>query len=321
MDDACDDCDCAGVARKRGLCTGLVGFIIAVILFALSWDTVEPTEFGLVQNGFTGYVELSPDKVYTSGRYFIWLRHSFLNFPRNLVNLEFSSRGDRIPIPARTGPDPDDRESGGQPISLSVSFQYQMMQRNVPVIYQTFGAAWESSYMRFAQQAITNTAQDFTPRMFWTGREQIEKALHFAVNKTLVSQGYAEVHSLQLLKVDFNSNYEDTITNIQLQEQLKVTKNYQLEVTRVMKEVDILESETKAQIAKINAEAQRQANVVINEANTNALKLEQAAKATWYSQLKRKMGWSNDDFIKYVKIKSLNKQQAEHMVVGVNGLS
>ena len=36
--------------------------------------------------------------------------------------------------------------------------------------------------------------------------------------------------------------YETTITNIQLQEQLKVTKNYQKDVTRGLKEVDVLQS-------------------------------------------------------------------------------
>jgi len=324
MSDAdCDDCDCSALNRGgRGLCCGLGVFLTSIILFALSWDTVAPTEYGLVQNGFTGYVELDPDWVHTSGRYFIWLRHSFLVFPRNLVNLEFSSNGgDRMPIPARTGPDPDDKESGGQPIDLSVSFQYQISQREVPRIYQTFGTAWESSYMRFAQQAITNKAQDFTPRMFWTRRHFIEMELQKAVNRTLSVSGYASVVNLQLLKVEFNGNYEDTITNIQLQEQLKVTKGYQLEVTRVMKEVDILESETNAKIAEINAQAKREADVIVNQADAEALRLEQSTKAFWYQRLKDTLAWSTDDFLKYIKIKSINKQESDHVVVGVQGLS
>ena len=40
------------------------------------------------------------------------------------------------------------------------------------------------------------------------------------------------MRNLQLLKVDFKANYEQTITNIQLQEQLKVTKSYTLDVSR-----------------------------------------------------------------------------------------
>ena len=61
-----------------------------------------------------------------------------------------------------------------------------------------------------------------------------------------------------------------------LQEQLKVTKNYALDVTRVLKEVDILQSETEAKIALISATAQREANVIVNQAEADALKLEQS---------------------------------------------
>ena len=91
--------------------------------------------------------------------------------------------------------------------------------------------------MRFAQQAITNVAQQFTPKQFWNDRRAIELAMHQQVNETIYQQGSGVVANLQLLKVEFKSNYEQTITNIQLQEQLKVTKNYALEVTRVLKQV------------------------------------------------------------------------------------
>ena len=211
---------------------GLAAFMIFIILFAMSWDTLEPTEYGLVQNGFTGYVDLRPEAVYTGGRYFVWLRHFFLVFPRNRRNLDFDFGGRRPPIPARTGPDPDDKESGGQPVTFSVSFQYQLQQHTVPIVYQTYGLAWEDSYMRFAQQAITNVAQSFTPKQFWNDRRGIELAMLDRVNRTIYDQGYAVVRNLQLLAVTFKPNYEETITNIQLQEQLKVTKSYTLEVTR-----------------------------------------------------------------------------------------
>ena len=281
MDDCdCDECECASV-RPYSSCA-IFTAIVSIVLFALSWDTIEPTEFGIVKNGFTGYVELDPESVYTSGRYFIWIRHNFIKFPRNLVNLEFSDayggHADRGVIAARTGPDPDDKESGGQPIKLSVSFQYKMVRKNVPLVYQTFGAAYEASFLLFAQQAITNEAQLFTPRTFWTNRGYIEKKMHEAVNKTLFEQGYSIVHSLQLLKVDFSNNYEDIITQIQLQEQLKVTKGYALNVTRVLKEVDVMQSRTAAQIAQISASADREANVIINSANAAAIKTEQEAK-------------------------------------------
>ena len=284
-DDDCDDCTCFegggnGGSRRRA-CWGLTGFFVFILLFAMSWDTLEPTEYGLVQNGFTGAVDLRPSSVYEGGRYFIWLRHYFLVFPRNLRNLDFDTGGRRPSIPARTGPDPDDRESGGQPVMLSVAFQYRLIKDKVPTVYQMYGMAWEESFLRFAQQAITNVAQQFTPKQFWNDRRAVERAMHERVNETIFDEGYAVTEHLQLLKVDFKSNYEQTITNIQLQEQLKVTKNYALDVTRVLKEVDILQSETEASIALISATANREASIIVNQAQANALQLEQSTKAEW----------------------------------------
>ena len=136
------------------------------------------------------------------------------------------------------------------------------------------------------------------------------------VNETLYRQGYATVHDLQLLRVDFNSNYEESPLQRRaarqrcVQEEItqlrgvnrtpsptsscrsssrcsrgampeadfaarsvfihslrsQVTKTYQLEVTRVSKEVDILSAEAEATIARINAQAQREASVTINQA-------------------------------------------------------
>jgi len=258
--------------------------------------------------------------VYTGGRYFVWLRHYFLVFPRNQRNLAFDIGARRPPIPGRTGPDPDDKESGGQPVTMSVAFQYQLLKEHVPTVYQTYGLTWEDSFMRFAQQAITNVAQQFTPKQFWTSRAEVERAMLQQVNRTIFHNGFAVTRNLQLLKVDFKSNYEDTITNIQLQEQLKVTKNYALDVTRVLKEVDILQSETEAEIALIDARAKREANVLVNQAEAEALQLEQSTKALWYGKLKKKLGWTNADFLQYVKIKALAAQPSESMVVGVSAM-
>ncbi len=86
MDDACDDCSCPGgnSCGPKQSC-GIFAGVIAIILFALGWDTIEPTEYGVVKNGITTSVDLS--YVYTGGRYCIWIPHAFITFPRHLVNL------------------------------------------------------------------------------------------------------------------------------------------------------------------------------------------------------------------------------------------
>ena len=77
QDEDCDNISCcpdsADGTRRRCYCCGLGWGMLFILLFAMSWDTLEPTEYGLVQNGFTGYVDLRPESVYEGGRYFVWL--------------------------------------------------------------------------------------------------------------------------------------------------------------------------------------------------------------------------------------------------------
>jgi len=317
-DNECADMCPSSVTAKPGVCCGIFFGVIAIIVFALGWDTVEPTQYGIVKNGITTSVDLS--HVFLGGRYCIWVPHAFITFPRHLVNLEFSDYGDRNPIPARTGPDVGDEESGGQPVALSVSFQYQLSRDKIPSVYRHFATAYEVSFLRFAQQAITNEAQNWTPRQFWQSRRLIEMALEKSVNMSLWVHANTTISHLQLLKVDFSDEYERTITQIQLQEQLKVTKTYNYSVNQVLKEVDVLASETQARIRLINAEAARTASVLVNSASAEALRMEQDAKAHWYRELKKALNWTSADFLKYVKIKSLAAQQPDHMVVGVKSV-
>jgi len=316
--------------RRNKYCCGCSVFIafISILLFALSWDTLEPTDYGLVRNGFSGTVDMT--KVYDNGRYFIWLRHEFLRFPKHLVTLSYGERDgdDRPPIPALTGPDealadeaddPDEKgRSGGQPIALSVSFQYQIDAENVANIYRSFGMDYDSFYLRAAQQAITNVAQQFTPSMFWLKRRDVETALRIELDRVLFEQGFVHVPQLQLRKIEFDPSYEETITGIQLQEQLKVTKGYQLKVVEVLKSVDRLQTETDATVMLIDAEAAKEAAVIVNKANSDALELEQMVKAEMYAQLKEQMGWNATQFLEYVKMEALNTQPASNVVVGVD---
>ena len=60
---------------------------------------------------------------------------------------------------------------------------------------------WEPSFLRFAQQAITNVAQRFTPSQPWLARHEVRaSAMPHEVNQTIYQEGfYATVEGLQLL--------------------------------------------------------------------------------------------------------------------------
>jgi hypothetical protein len=63
-------------SRCTGLsCAGVLG-LITVILLAKSFAALEPTEYGLLMNGYTGSVSTGP--AYEGGLHFIFLNHYFI---------------------------------------------------------------------------------------------------------------------------------------------------------------------------------------------------------------------------------------------------
>lgn len=286
-----------------------------------SWDTVKPTEYALLKNGITGAVDL--ETVYRNGRHWVGPSQHFVKFPAVHKTLSYGDRSfdNNNYIPARTGADLSAQiSSGGQPLNIALTFQYVLDPSRIAQLYLKFGSDWERSYLRFAQQAVTNVVQLYQPTSFWTYRAEIESAVHASVNHTIYEFGFAIVPTLQLRWIGFQSSYEQTITNIQLQHQLKITKSYQLEVTRVLKEVDLMQSETDAGIKVINADAHRQRDIILGEANAAALLKEQGAKASMFAQLISHLSWSSGDFLQYAKMRALNSQPQSNVVVGVNAV-
>merc|ERR1719231_585641 len=141
-----------------------------------------------------------------------------------------------------------------------------------------------------------------------------------AVNASLNTNGFASVYDLQLRAVGFQTSYEQTIINIQLQEQLRVTKSYQLEVTRVVKEVDLMQSETDATVVEIRAEAAREKKVIEGQASANALQRETEARSTMYAQLRAHLGWSAEHFLQYMKMKRSTRSRRRMSSSSVNGV-
>ena len=91
--------------KKYGICI-CSSLVFMVFILAISWDTVEPTEWGLKYNSLSKSIDNDTSLllfyysfhllyyliVYDGGRYLIWPLHSFIKFPRTIETVEFSSR-------------------------------------------------------------------------------------------------------------------------------------------------------------------------------------------------------------------------------------
>ena len=76
----------------------------------------------------------------------------------------------RPPLSLRTGSNHDDdgsagdTESGGQPLDISVSFQYNLIKERIPEFYQKFGMAYEDSFARYAPRRTPSSPWPLHPK-------------------------------------------------------------------------------------------------------------------------------------------------------------
>lgn len=305
-------------SKKCGLFSGLLLLIVGLATFAMSWQAVEPTEYGLLYNKVTGFVHT--DKTYDSGRYLIGPVATFIKFPATQVMIEFSNRSKNVPIDARTGSDPNDPDSGGQPVKLSLSVMYVMQPNQLGRIYRDFSTQYESRYVQFVRQAVSDVAQRFNPPMFWTERHKITEAMMDAVNTLIEKEGGCRVASLQLTAVDFSSKFEDSIISIQLATQARTTQEYQQQVVKAQKQIDILRSQIQAQITVVNADAAAQKKLILNAASALGFNLTQASKAENYRFLREALGLDSTQLLDYLRIKSVRTHNSDRLVVGVDSV-
>jgi len=306
--------DPCGYPRSWGI--GLPSVLI-VILIACSLKSLQPTEQGIVYNSFTGSVD--SNTVYQQGLHFLGPFRSFYKFPKVQTMLEFSDLA-APPIDCRTGPDENDPDSGGQPVKLSLSFVFTMDDKHIPSIYRSFATEYKPRFLQFVRQAISDKVQHFDPTAFWRDRASLVTQLTEAARKDLMHYGYANLVSIQLLKIDYSQKYEDTIVNIQLAIQSRTTSEYTQRVIRVLKEIDILHSECNATVVKIRANAAAQATVIANTASVRGFTLTQGAKAEGYTHFSDKLGWDKATVLKYVQLAKMRSHASSGLVVGVSAI-
>lgn len=291
----------------------LLGCVAIPYFFA----SLEPTEIGLAYNKLTGYVDTS--RYYEGGLHFMGPTIDFIRFPASAVTLEFSSDETSMapPIDARTGADNNDPDSGGQPIRMSLSIILKLKPERIGDIYRSFSTAYIQRYVQYTRQAISDVAQRHEPTQFWTEREVVARDMQRTLKEILGREGGAELLRVQILRIEFSSKFEQSVINIQVATQARITSEYQQQVMTVRNDIDILSAQTNATIATIEANAQAKAKLLVVEASAQAFNNAQTKKARAYRSLTRELGLSNDQLVEFLRVKAIRAHRPESLVLGM----
>lgn len=319
MPDRDQDENTAMLAAGGGCCCCLtcVAFIGIFCLAGL-----DPNRYGIFRNLITGYVS---EDVHRGGIWTCWPWQTFITFPATQMTLEFSqSEPDGYPaVASRTGADPEDKDSGGQPIHISCAVQVQFMTETIKKVYLAFGgySGARQRFLLLANNEIGNSVQSYIPRDFWHMRDQVAQKILKKINATLWENGFVTAKKFEILKVEFPNKYENMITAVQVAEQARIVNEYSQKVKAVQQSIEILRYENLAVIANITAGAQATSKEIIARANRDAFNMKQSMKARKYAELKKRLNFGTAHMSEYFKIKAVKSQETEvnhKLVVGMS---
>lgn len=126
-----------------------------------------------------------------------------------------------------------------------------------------------------------------------------------AVQEDLKVEGGIKVNQLQILEIDFPQQYEDMITQIQLQVQARTTKEYSQRVIATLRNLDVMMQENQGKVAVIAANAEARSTMISNEAKAKGQVMLHAAKANATKLVATELGLTSAEVVQYIKMKTI----------------
>jgi len=311
----------------RGGCCGILT-LTTIIMFAMSWSSLDFQEYGLDYNGWRQTV--TTDAV-GSGRYFLGVGHEFLIFPKVYQTIEYS------PGPETDGPAVQSRTKDGVEVILSVSFQYQLNQANIHDLFQKYGISMdgideedgeEEPYKRVfsyvARDILTDVSTEYNAFEFFSNRTNIGDRMWNELRTVYERDYFASVVFFQLKDVDLPDEFEHAIQDAEVSRQYQQRAREIQTKAEIEAETSVIQARYSAQILRQEAGAQANSTLQQNFFDIQAFNFTQKNRLESYKAMQEHLGWNDpQQLIDYVQVSaaSANTDQAIISLSGVgNGV-
>jgi len=292
----------------------VLGVILAfsLILLMCSFDTLEYTEMGLNYAWITEQIE---DHVYTNGRYFLGLGHSFLTFPRTVQSIVFIDDMYSLSSATRAGPALSSRTSDGLMVLLEVSFQYKLKPDDLYKLYTTLGPGYRATLTRMAIEQITASATKFKAAEYFDDRTKIADKFHSELDSHFKDHAFSEVRFLQLRTVHLPTDFEESLRTTQIRTQDVLTAQQEQRAEIVGFETIVLQAKQHAKVIEIGAQAQARSVMVNNDAFCEQYRYTQELTAKGYKDIMSNAKWNRTFLLNYMRIRALRDHPSDKSII------
>lgn len=283
------------------LSVGAVALGFFLIVFFLSFDTLEYQELGLNYSLISETVE---KHTYRAGRYYLGIGNSFIKFPQQVqsVNFErgsFQRRYTNTALKSRT--------RDGLTVTLEVSFQYRLKPEKLYDLFMTLGMEYEDIFVRMAIEQLTAAATLHDAHNFFDNRTFIGQEMHNLLNLHFQEHVFADVPLFQLRTVHLPGDFEAAIQTTQVtQQEIQIAVAEQKQ-RKVQFETKVLKARQKVNVLNNQASGQAEAILASNAAYTSTYILTQTLQAKAMRTLMEAASWTPAQLLEYLRIRAVSE--------------
>eukprot|EP00747_Dinoflagellata_sp_TGD_P107179 gnl/TRDRNA2_/TRDRNA2_170050_c4_seq1.p1 gnl/TRDRNA2_/TRDRNA2_170050_c4~~gnl/TRDRNA2_/TRDRNA2_170050_c4_seq1.p1 ORF type:complete len:299 (+),score=75.46 gnl/TRDRNA2_/TRDRNA2_170050_c4_seq1:63-959(+) len=279
-----------------------------IILFFLSFDTLEYQEMGLNYSWISETVE---DKPYTSGRYYLGLGNHFIKFPSMVKSVYFidDATGET------QGPALQSRTKDGLNVRLEVSFQYRLSFDKLYDLYNTLSDNYEQTLVRIAIEQLSTGATMHNAYNFFNNRTSISQEMHKMLDEHFKAHAFSEVPFFQLRTVHLPEPFESAIKETQVKQQDIQIASAEQSQNKVAYETRVLQAEQAVKVLHNQAEAEAAAIMAQNHAYCEQYKLTQNLQSKALQALMEKTGWNSKQLLEYLRIRAVRDHPSEKTTI------
>jgi len=227
----------------------------------LSWDTILPTEVGILIDNNTRTYDQSI--IYPSGRYFVGLGRFFFKYPISFQLIEFDGTPSADNYPTLTI-----FTKSGQTVYVDVSFYYRLDETKVIKIFENFKYYHDEILTREAQDIMKIVCSAYTVEDFFSKREIIAADMLKVLNELLYPKYYIWVSLIQLRNVALPGAVERSRIELVVAAQQTKTSQLNRDIVLIQKDTEVLKQKYSSN-----------QTIVLGKANSEGYTLEQSAIA------------------------------------------
>lgn len=272
--------------KKLLSCSCCFIFLTSVILFAVSFDKLEPYEIGIKQNNY----KLTLDEehgAYSNGRYFIGVGSHFVKFPSHLIAAEFSGSA---ALRAWS--------KEGQLIVIELGFYYRLQRDNIVSLYKKYNHDYHARMIQIATRSIKQVTIMYDATDFFEDRTNIGNHMSRELRARMIEEDMI-MELFALRAIDIPNLFEQKVVDKVVKLQEKKTALHKKDTASARANIEVKRGEGRATVNEAISKASADATRIIEQAKATGFQMVTEQQAASYSQLMDALGLDSDDLNRF----------------------